>query len=60
MQTVCQETRAIMFLMQRLSVVMQRENAACIIGTIADDELKLTDCFAAHQHRKAISAKKRY
>ena len=27
-----------MFLMQRLSVAMQRGNAACILGTIADDD----------------------
>jgi len=38
MQTVCQDTRAKMFLMQRLSVAMQRGNAACILGTIADDD----------------------
>jgi len=44
MQTVCQDTRARMFPMQRLSVVMQRENAACILGTIADDKF-LTECF---------------
>jgi len=38
MQTVCQDTRARMFLMQRVSVAMQRGNAACILGTIADDD----------------------
>ena len=38
MQTVSQDTRAGMFLMQRLSVAMQRGNAACILGTIADDD----------------------
>jgi len=38
MQTVCQETRARMFLMQRLSVTMHRGNAARILGTIADDD----------------------
>jgi len=27
-----------MFLMQRLSVAMQHGNAACILGTIAEDE----------------------
>jgi len=27
-----------MFLMQRLSEAMQRGNAACILGTIADDD----------------------
>jgi len=35
MQTVCQDTRARMFLIQRLSVAI---NAACILGTIADDD----------------------
>ena len=38
MRTVSQDTRAGMFLMQRLSVAMQRGNAACILGTIADDD----------------------
>ena len=38
MRTVSQDTRASMFLMQRLSVAMQRGNAACILGTIADDD----------------------
>jgi len=38
MQTVCQDTRARMFLMQRLSVAMQLGNAACILGTIAGDD----------------------
>jgi len=33
-----------MFLMQRLSVAMQRGNAACILGTIADDDFS-TECF---------------
>jgi len=41
MQTVCQDTRARMFLMQRLSVAMQRGNAACILGTIADDDFSI-------------------
>jgi hypothetical protein len=44
MKTVCQDTRARMFLMQRLSVAMQRGNAACILGTIADDDYT-TDFF---------------
>jgi len=35
-QAVCQDTRVIMFLRQRLSVAMQRGSAACILGTIAD------------------------
>ena len=39
MRAVSQDTRAGMFLMQRLSVAMQRGNAACILGTVADDEL---------------------
>jgi len=43
-QTVCQDTRVIMFLMQRLSVAMQRENAACILGTIADDDFSTELC----------------
>lgn len=38
MRAVSQDTRAGMFLMQRLSVAMQRGNAACILGTIADDD----------------------
>jgi len=38
MQTVCQDTRAWMFLMQHLSVVLQRWNAACILDAIADDD----------------------
>jgi len=38
MQTVCQDKRARMFLIQRLSIEMQRRNAACILGTIADDD----------------------
>jgi len=41
MQTVCQDPRARMFLMQRLSVAMQRGNAACILGTIADDNFSI-------------------
>jgi len=44
MQTMCQDTRARMFLMQCLSVAMQRGNAACILGTIADDDFS-TDFF---------------
>jgi len=42
MQTVCQDTIARMFLIQRLSLAMQRGNAAYILGTIADDDF-LTD-----------------
>ena len=38
MRAVSQDTRADMFLMQRLSVAMQCGNAACILGTIADDD----------------------
>ena len=38
MRTVSQDARAGMFLKQRLSVAMQRGNAACILGTIADDD----------------------
>jgi len=38
MQTVCQDTTARMFLMQRLSVAMQCGNDACILGTIANDD----------------------
>ena len=39
MQTVGQDTRAGMSLMQQLlSVAMQRGNAACILDTIADDD----------------------
>ena len=38
MRTVSQDTRAGMFLMQRLNVAMQRGNAAYILGTIADDD----------------------
>ena len=38
MRAVSQDTRAGMFVMQRLSVAMQRGNAACILGTIADDD----------------------
>jgi len=30
-QAVCRDTRVIMFLMQRLSVAIQRGNAACIL-----------------------------
>ena len=39
MWTVSQDSRAGMFLMQRLSVAMQRGSAACILGSIADDDL---------------------
>ena len=39
MRSVSQDTRAGTFLMQRLSVAMQRGNAACILGTIADDDV---------------------
>ena len=39
MRAVSQDTRAGTFLMQRLSVAMQRGNAACILGTIADDDV---------------------
>jgi len=38
MRAVSQDTRAGMFLMQRLSVAMQRGNVACILGNIADDD----------------------
>jgi len=42
MQTVYQDTRARMFIMQRVRVAMQRGNAAWIlawnIGPIADDD----------------------
>ena len=44
MRAVSQDTRAGTFLMQRLSVAMQRGNAACILGTIADDDVS-TDFF---------------
>jgi len=44
MQTVCQDTRAKMFLMQRLSVAIQLGNATCILSTIADDDF-LSDFF---------------
>jgi len=30
-----------MFLMQRLNLAMQRGNAACILGTIADNDFQL-------------------
>ena len=32
-----QDTRSTMFLLQRLSVAVQRGNAACVYGTIAGD-----------------------
>jgi len=38
MQTVFQDTGARMFRMQPLSVAVQRGNAACILGTIVDDD----------------------
>ena len=37
LQTVTQDTRSTMFLLQRLSVAVQRGNAACVLGTIAED-----------------------
>ena len=39
LKTVSQDTRAQMFLLQRLSVAMQRGNAACVLGTLADNDI---------------------
>jgi hypothetical protein len=36
-QTVIQDTRSRMFLIQRLSKVVQRGNAACVLGTLTED-----------------------
>lgn len=36
LQIVTQDTRARMFLLQRLSVAMQRGNAACVLGTASE------------------------
>jgi len=44
MQTAFQNMGARMFRMQRLSVAMQHGNAACIIGTIADDYFSTEFC----------------
>ena len=44
LQTVTQDTRSTMFLLQRLSVAVQRGNAACVLGTIAGDG-SLSDFF---------------
>jgi hypothetical protein len=38
LRTVTQDTRSASYLLQRLSVAVQRGNAACILGTIADNE----------------------
>ena len=45
MRNVTLDTRAGMFLMQRLRVAMQRGNAACVLGTVADDDF-YTEFFA--------------
>ena len=39
-----QDTRSTMFLLQRLSVAVQRGNAACVLGTVAEDG-SLSDFF---------------
>jgi hypothetical protein len=38
LRTVTQDTRSASYLLQRLSVAVQRGNAACILGTTADNE----------------------
>lgn len=38
LQIVSKDTRAKMFLLQRLSVAVQRGNAACVLGTLADND----------------------
>jgi hypothetical protein len=43
--TVTQDTRSASYLLQRLSVAVQRGNADCILGTIADNEGQM-DIFA--------------
>ena len=45
LKTVSNDTRAQMFLLQRLSVAVQRGNAACVLGTAADNDCR-TDFFA--------------
>ena len=39
------EHRSFEFLMQRVSVVVQRGNAACVLGTTSDNNNKLEDLF---------------
>ena len=39
------EHQSFEFLMQRVSVVVQRGNAACVLGTTSDDNNKLEDLF---------------
>ena len=39
------EHRSFGFLMQRVSVVIQRGNAACVLGTTSDNNNKLEDLF---------------
>ena len=39
------EHRSFEFLMQRVSVVVQRGNAACVLGTTSDNNYKLEDLF---------------
>lgn len=38
LKIVSQDSRATSFLFQRLSVAMQRGNAACVLGTVADSD----------------------
>ena len=40
-----EEHRSFELLMQRVSVVVQRGNAACVLGTISDNNNKLEDLF---------------
>jgi hypothetical protein len=56
MRTVTQDTRAGMFLMQRLSVAIQRGNAACILGTVADDDF-YTEFFCVVLNKKVMIKK---